>query len=128
MTKLSKPADDGSNARGSGAQMTMTGLARLAPYKRNARIHSKKQIRQIASSIERFGFTNPILIDDNDMILAGHGRAAAARLLGMDMVPTIRLSAMSDADIPGDADRVQHRLAHDDIGFAYLLVAASRMR
>jgi DNA modification methylase len=98
MTKLSKPADDGSNARGTGALMTMTGLARLAPYKRNARIHSKKQIRQIASSIERFGFTNPILIDDNDMILAGHGRAAAARLLGMDMVPTIRLSAMSDAD------------------------------
>ena len=78
MTKLSKPADAVSNARGTGALMTMTGLARLVPYKRNARIHSRKQIRQIASSIERFGFTNPILIDDNDMILAGHGRAAAA--------------------------------------------------
>jgi ParB-like chromosome segregation protein Spo0J len=76
----------------------MVRLDRLAPYPRNARTHSKKQIRQIANSIERFGFTNPIIVDDDNMILAGHGRAAAARLLHMEMVPTIRLSAMSQAD------------------------------
>lgn len=81
-----------------GSPMTMVRLDRLAPYPRNARTHSKKQIRQIANSIERFGFTNPIIVDDDNMILAGHGRAAAARLLHMEVVPTIRLSAMSQAD------------------------------
>src|SRR6185312_8134956 len=80
-------SDVGLNTGSLGASMAMTRLSRLVPYKRNARTHSKKQIRQIADSIERFGFTNPILVDDNEMILAGHGRAAAAKLLGMDMVP-----------------------------------------
>jgi ParB-like chromosome segregation protein Spo0J len=47
----------------------------LRPYSRNARTHSKKQVRQIASSIERFGFTNPVLISDDGEIIAGHGRA-----------------------------------------------------
>ncbi len=67
----------------------------LDPYPRNARVHSKKQVRQIANSIERFGFTNPVLVDDKDMILAGHGRLAAAKLLGMKDIPTIRLSHLN---------------------------------
>lgn len=70
----------------------------LRPYSGNARTHSKKQIKQIANSIERFGFTNPVLIDDEDMILAGHGRVAAALMLELDEVPCIRLSAMSEVD------------------------------
>ena len=57
-------------------------LTALNPFDRNARKHSKKQISQISKSIEEFGFTNPILIDQNKTILAGHGRAAAALALG----------------------------------------------
>ena len=70
----------------------------LKPYPRNARTHSKKQIRQIAASIERFGFTNPGLVSDRGEIIAGHGRVAAARLLGRKTVPTLSLSHLSDAE------------------------------
>jgi ParB-like chromosome segregation protein Spo0J len=70
----------------------------LKPYSRNARTHSKKQIKQIAASIERFGFTNPVLTSDNGEIIAGHGRVEAARLLGMKTVPTIALSHLSEAE------------------------------
>lgn len=73
-------------------------LGRLKPNPRNARTHSAVQVRQIAGSIERFGFTNPILIDDEGMILAGHGRLAAAKLLEMDEVPVLRLSHISQAE------------------------------
>jgi DNA modification methylase len=72
-------------------------LARLHPHDRNPRTHSRKQIRQIARSIERFGFTNPVLIDDAGRIIAGHGRVEAAKHLGMTEVPTVRLAAMSEA-------------------------------
>jgi DNA modification methylase len=67
----------------------------LAPYVSNARTHSKHQIRQIADSIQAFGFTNPILIDSKNTIIAGHGRVAAARLLDIRQVPTIRLETLS---------------------------------
>lgn len=70
-------------------------LNELKAYPKNARTHSKKQLRQIADSIERFGFTNPILIDGTNMILAGHGRVEAARLLGLSEVPCVRLEHMS---------------------------------
>jgi ParB-like chromosome segregation protein Spo0J len=70
----------------------------LRPYARNARIHSRKQIRQIANSIQRFGFTNPVLISDDDEIIAGHGRVEAAKLLGHTTVPTLRLSHLSTAE------------------------------
>ncbi|QTD57179.1 site-specific DNA-methyltransferase [Parasphingorhabdus cellanae] len=70
----------------------------LIPYARNARTHSKKQIRQIADSIERFGFTNPVLVSDENEIVAGHGRVEAAKLLGLKTVPTLVLSDMSEAD------------------------------
>jgi DNA modification methylase len=67
----------------------------LRPYPRNARTHSKKQIKQIALSIEQFGFTNPVLISDTNEIIAGHGRVEAAKLLGLPEVPTVRLSHLS---------------------------------
>lgn len=67
----------------------------LRPYKRNARTHSKKQIRQIADSIKKFGFTNPVLITRDGEIIAGHGRVESAKLLGMDKVPTIVLEDLT---------------------------------
>ena len=70
----------------------------LKPYSRNARTHSKKQIRQIAESIEAFGFNNPVLISDDNEIVAGHGRHAAAKHLGLETVPCVRLSHLSPAE------------------------------
>src|ERR1700682_4992570 len=70
----------------------------LRPYPGNARTHSPKQIRQIARSIERFGFNNPVLVDDDDQIIAGHGRVEAAKLLNMKTVPTVRLSHLSETE------------------------------
>jgi DNA modification methylase len=75
-----------------------TAISALRPQPHNARIHSKRQIRQIADSIRRFGFCNAILVDDDLTILAGHGRVAAAQLLKLEYVPTVRLSHLSDAD------------------------------
>lgn len=74
-------------------------VAQLHPRSTNPRTHSPKQIDQIAASITRFGFTNPLLVDDAGGVIAGHGRLAAAKQLGMEEVPTVRLSAMSEADI-----------------------------
>lgn len=70
----------------------------LKPYHRNARTHSKKQIRQIADSITRFGFTNPVLVSDDGDIIAGHGRVEAAKLLGMREVPTLALSHLNETE------------------------------
>ena len=69
----------------------------LIPYANNARVHSDKQILQIASSIKEFGFTNPVLIDKDNGIIAGHGRVEAARKLGHKEVPVIRLEHLSEA-------------------------------
>lgn len=70
----------------------------LTPRPNNARTHSKKQVGQIAEAITKFGFTNPILIDEQNCILAGHGRVEAAKLLGMETVPCIRLDYMTEAE------------------------------
>ena len=70
----------------------------LRPYPHNARTHSARQIKQIARSLERFGFTNPILIDEQRQIIAGHGRVAAARLLGMKQVPTLRIGHLTETE------------------------------
>jgi DNA modification methylase len=70
----------------------------LKPYANNPRTHTKKQIRQIARSIERFGWTNPVLIDGDGCVIAGHGRLEAAKLLGMAEVPVRCLTHMSEAD------------------------------
>ena len=68
----------------------------LIPYVNNARTHSDEQVAQIAASIKEFGFTNPILIDGTNGIIAGHGRLMAARKLSLDTVPCIELSHLSD--------------------------------
>jgi ParB-like chromosome segregation protein Spo0J len=70
-------------------------LARLRPYERNARTHSPEQVAQIAASIQEFGFTNPILVGEDDGIIAGHGRLAAAMDLGLTEVPVIVLSHLT---------------------------------
>jgi DNA modification methylase len=72
-------------------------ISTLRPFSTNARTHSPKQISQIVASIEAFGFTNPVIIDDQDRILAGHGRVGAARHLGLKAVPTVRLSHLTEA-------------------------------
>ena len=73
-------------------------IKKLKPWARNARTHSKKQIRQIADSIDRFGFTNPVLIDEARTILAGHGRVEAAKVSGMREVPCLRIDHMTEAE------------------------------
>ena len=73
-------------------------LQTLKPYQHNARTHSKRQIEQIARSIERFGFLNPVLIDASGTIIAGHGRVEAAKLLGLAQIPTLRIEHLTDAE------------------------------
>jgi len=72
-------------------------IEELIPYVNNARTHSDEQVAQIASSIKEFGWTNPILVDGDKGIIAGHGRLAAARKLKMDKVPAIQLEGLSEA-------------------------------
>jgi DNA modification methylase len=74
----------------------MVSIGQLLPYARNARTHDDAQVAQIAASIKEFGFNNPILIADDQSIVAGHGRLAAARKLGLTEVPVVRLSHLSD--------------------------------
>ena len=78
-------------------QVTYRAVSDLIPYARNARTHSDEQVARIAASIKEFGWTNPILTDGANGIIAGHGRLAAARKLGMTEVPTIDLTGLSDA-------------------------------
>src|SRR5215213_2115436 len=70
----------------------------LIPYANNARTHSDEQVAEIAASIRAFGWTNPILVDGTNGVIAGHGRLLAARKLGLSSVPVIELSGLSDAD------------------------------
>ena len=69
----------------------------LIPYINNSRTHSEEQVNQICASINEFGFTNPILIDEKDSIIAGHGRLMASKKLGMEEVPCIVLSGLTEA-------------------------------
>ena len=107
----------------------------LRPYPQNARTHSKHQVRQIANSIRAFGFTNPVIVDRNNRIAAGHGRVEAAKLLSIDHVPTIALEELTEdqirAYILADnklaenagwdkgilAVELQHLMAIDDVQF-----------
>src|SRR5258707_3202661 len=113
-----------SNPRGTmhNLQIEQTPIHALRPQDRNARTHSKRQIRQIADSMKRFGFTNPILTDDNSQIIAGHGRLEAAKLLGMATVPSIRLSHMSEIEKAGlhhrgQRDRLKGGLGSGNPGY-----------
>lgn len=77
-------------------QVEQVAVASLMPYARNARTHGESQIAQIAASISEFGFVNPILVGEDNGIIAGHGRLMAAKLLGLDEVPVIRLAHLTD--------------------------------
>lgn len=72
-------------------------IAKLIPYARNSRTHSDEQISQIAASIKEFGFLNPIITDGNNGIVAGHGRVLAAQKLGMDELPCVEASHLTEA-------------------------------
>lgn len=71
-------------------------LSDLSPYERNSRKHSKKQIDEVVRSIQEYGFTNPIIIDENNMILAGHCRAIAAQQVGIEDVPCVVVSGLTN--------------------------------
>ena len=100
---FSKIPEAPSTPTGSASSLTDLRIAylppgRLRPSANNARTHSKKQLKQIAGSIERFGFVNPVLISDDFEIIAGHGRVEAAKMLALKKVPTVRLSNLSAAE------------------------------
>ena len=80
-------------------KITSLAIASLTLRRNNPRTHSEKQIRQIAASIETFGFTNPVLIDTSGTVIAGHGRVRAAKQLGMDTVPTVQLEHLTDEQV-----------------------------
>ena len=73
------------------AQIEYVSVDKLIPFAKNSRTHDDAQVAQIAASIREFGFTNPVLIDEDSGIIAGHGRTMAARKLGLSEVPCIRL-------------------------------------
>ena len=78
-------------------QIKWEAVDKLIPYAKNARTHSDEQVAQIAGSIKEFGFNNPILVDKDNSVIAGHGRLMAARKLGMDKVPVVQLEHMTEA-------------------------------
>lgn len=80
-------------------QLEKLPLDQLVPYARNSRTHSDAQVAQISASIREFGWTNPVLIDASGTIVAGHGRVLAARKLGLDEVPCIRLGHLTPAQV-----------------------------
>ena len=96
-------AHERSSMNRSGIQVSMARaiemwpIDRLVPYERNPRTHSPEQVTKIAASIEQFGFNNPLLVDSQDGIIAGHGRLLAARQLGLGEVPVIVLDHLTDA-------------------------------
>jgi ParB-like chromosome segregation protein Spo0J len=85
------------NAVPEGLKIVLRPLESLVPFARNPRTHSDEQVAQIAASIKEFGFTNPILLDGENGVIAGHGRLAAAKLLGLKAVPCIELGHLSEA-------------------------------
>lgn len=72
-------------------------ISALKEYERNTRTHSEEQVEQLKRSITEFGFTNPVLIDEDNILIAGHGRVTAARQLNMKQVPAIRLIGLTEA-------------------------------
>jgi ParB family chromosome partitioning protein len=80
-------------------QINYKSTENLIPYANNSRTHSDDQINQVASSIKEFGFTNPVLIDEQGGIIAGHGRVMAAKKLGLSEVPTITLEGLTKAQV-----------------------------
>jgi DNA modification methylase len=87
----------GGRAEADSPLMEWAPIAHVRPNPKNPRTHSKKQIKQIAASIRKFGFLNPLIVDDGNTILAGHGRLEAARLEGLATVPIVRSGQLSEA-------------------------------
>lgn len=79
-------------------EVVQTPIEAMRPAAANARVHSKKQLKQIARSIQRYGFNAPVLVGENGEIIAGHGRIEAAKLLGLDTVPTICLAHLNEIE------------------------------
>ena len=78
-------------------KVTQVKTADLIPYVNNARVHSEHQVAQIAASIKEFGWTNPVLIDGDNGLIAGHGRLAAAQKLGMEKIPAIQMAGLTES-------------------------------
>ena len=93
----------------------------LVPYARNSRTHSPEQVAQIAASIKEFGFTNPVLIDANNTLIAGHGRVMAAQSIGLLTVPAIRLAHLSDAQRRADTLQISRAVVEQALKRAYQL-------
>jgi ParB-like chromosome segregation protein Spo0J len=91
------PSNGSQNGSQAGLRVEYRPIEALTPFARNPRAHSEAQVRQIAESIREFGFTNPILLDGGNGVIAGHGRLAAASMLGLKTVPCIELSHLSEA-------------------------------
>jgi len=89
-----KPSESDSRPR---LRVEYRPLDALIPFARNPRTHSEEQVAQIAASIREFGFTNPILLDGDNGMIAGHGRLAAAKLVGLKTIPCIELGHLSEA-------------------------------
>jgi len=100
MSTAKQTSHDGGSSRSASLdelELLYVDPKKLKPYERNARTHSKKQIKQIAASIKEFGFTNPVLVDRDGGIIAGHGRVEAAKQLKLEEIPTVRLDHLSEA-------------------------------
>lgn len=81
-----------------GTDFLLVDIEAIQPYKRNARKHSKQQIKKIADSIKQFGFISPCIIDGENNLIAGHGRVEGARILGMKQVPCVRVEHLSEQE------------------------------
>lgn len=79
-------------------RLALLRIRNLQPNPNNARTHSRQQVEEIARSIDQFGFNNPILVDSNNHILAGHGRVEAAKMLGLVRIPALRIEHLSAAE------------------------------
>jgi len=101
-------------------KIVLRSVESLIPYARNARTHSDAQVAQIAGSIREFGFTNPVLVDGENGIVAGHGRVLAARKLGLTEVPCIEVAYLTDAQqrraYIGEEARRKSRLVDEGSG------------
>ena len=95
--RQSDGADGAGIAAGAGLAIDHRRIADLVPYARNARTHSEAQVALIAGSIREYGFTNPVLVDGANGIIAGHGRVMAAESLGLGTVPVIELAHLTEA-------------------------------
>ena len=105
-------------------QLEFLATSSLTPDPRNPRKHGRAQIRAIAGSIEEYGFTQPILIDTNRQIIAGHGRYEAAQFLGLALVPVICLDGLTETQTKGlllADNQLAHRSSWDDPKVAILL-------